>query len=177
MLDVSSLSRNDVGTSAAASLTFSSKKTDRSFQKLRRAARHNQGNDSRKRRNQAQVLPPALRFLQRKRTGVFKNSDARRATIRKTTAESAGTRHKRRRQPCVFFKENGPEFSKTPTRGAPQSGKRQPKVPEPGTSAAASLAFSSKKTARSFQKLRRAARHSQENDSRKCRTYSASGYT
>jgi hypothetical protein len=119
MWDVSGLSRNDVGTSAAASFAFSSKKTARSFQKLRRAARHNQGNDSRKCRNQAQAPPPALRFLQRKRTGVFKNSGARRATIRATTAERAGTRHMRRRQPCVFFKENGPEFSKTPARGAP----------------------------------------------------------
>jgi hypothetical protein len=86
-------------------------------------------------------------------------------------------RHKRRRQPYVFFKENGPEFSKTPARGEARSGKRQPKAPEPGTSPAASLAFSSKKTDRSFQKLRRAARHNQENDSRKRRAYSASGYT
>ncbi|MDD9723250.1 hypothetical protein PVW51_21310 [Sulfitobacter sp. PR48] len=118
-----------------------------------------------------------MRFLQRKRPGVFKNSGARQGPVRKTTAESAGPRHKRRRQPCVFFKENGPEFSKTPARGAPQSGKRQPKAPDLGTSATASLTFSSKKTARSFQKLRHAARHSQENDSRKRRAYSASGYT
>jgi hypothetical protein len=71
-----------------------------------------------------------LRFLQRKRTGVFKNSDAQQGPVRKTTAESAGLRHKRHRQPYVFFKENGPEFSKTPARGAPQSGKRQPNAPD-----------------------------------------------